>query len=253
MPIRHTKLNGRIAYTSDQPERMGQVRGREEFSVTIHADGRRTLRTYSEIDDVPNIVRDVVLSVDPSFRPIDCFVRISVADEFRGSSWFHFRDNEATCEGLTTQEGRFSQRYVMAEPIAAFGTHPIQGDTFMMASIPISDGPISVVCRNILLCSLDHRGASGPMLMPPHGGGLPIQFVGREKVEVRAGIFDALHFRITETTEDDTTTRNAPGHHPSSDLWCTADGDYILLRLIVKGYMRTRYELVEYQRYEARP
>ena len=105
MPIPHTRISGRIAYTSDQPERMGQVRGREEFSVTIHADGRRTLRAYSEIDDAPNVVRDVVLSVDQSFRPIDCFVRISIADEFRGVSWFHFGDPESVCEGLTTQEG----------------------------------------------------------------------------------------------------------------------------------------------------
>ncbi len=250
MPIPHTRISGRIAYTSDQPERMGQVRGREEFSVTIHADGRRTLRAYSEIDDAPNVVRDVVLSVDQSFRPIDCFVRISIADEFRGSSWFHFRDHEAVCEGLTTQEGRFSQRYVMLEPIAAFGTHPIQGDAFVMASVPISGGPTSMLCHNILLCSLDHRGATGPMIMPPPGG-IPIQFVGREKVQVAAGTFDALHFRITETTEDDTSTRNAPGHHPPYDMWCTADGDYIMLRLIVKGYMRTRFELVEYQRHEA--
>jgi hypothetical protein len=31
-------------------------------------------------------------------------------------------------------------------------------------------------------------------------------------------------------------------------MWCTADGDYILLRGAVTGYMMTHYELVELQR-----
>ncbi len=76
-------------------------------------------------------------------------------------------------------------------------------------------------------------------------------FLGRERITVAAGTFDALHFRLTETSDDAPDTRNEPGKHPPYDLWVTADGEYVMLLATVTGYMMTRYELTEYERIEA--
>lgn len=252
MPIPHTRIRGTLRYTSDKPERKGQERGREHFTITRHADGRRTLRAYVEIDDAPNVMRDVTLSVGADWRPTDCFVRLSVGDRFMGSSWFQFSDREAVCEGFTVNEGRISQRMPLKAPIDAFGTHPIQGDAWLMSMVPLDQPGTLRKYHNILMCSLDHRGATGPILMPHHLG-VPIAFEGRERITVAAGTFDALHFRLTETAEDATDTRNEPGKHPPYHLWVTADGEYVMLLAYVTGYMMTRYELTEYERVEARP
>jgi hypothetical protein len=131
MPMPHRTIRGTLAYTSEKPERKGQERGRERFTMTIHADGRRTLRALSEIDDPPPVLRDVTLSVGSDWKPTDCFVRLSVGDRFMGSSWFRFSDREVECEGYTAQEGRISQRVILDAPLRVFGTHPIAADAWL--------------------------------------------------------------------------------------------------------------------------
>ena len=253
MPVPHRRIRGRIHYTSDKPERKGVERGREYFTITLHGDGSSTLRAYTEIDDAPNVMRDVTLSRGPDRKPTDCFVRLSVGDEFRGSSWYQFTDREATCQGHTTHEGRISQRFPLPRALGAFGTHPIQGDAWLTNIVDVSKGPGIQCYTDVMICSLDHRGATGPTLMP-HPRGVTIRFVGRERISVQAGSFDALHFRFAESTDDGSgETRNEPGKHPPYDLWCTDDDDRIFLLAHVSGYMMTRYELTEYESLPARP
>jgi hypothetical protein len=228
MPIPHRRIRGKIHYTSDKPDRKGVERGREYFTITVHGDGRSTLRAYTEIDDAPNVMRDVTLSRGPDRRPTDCFVRLSVGDQTVGSSWFLFSEDEAVCEGLTVGEGRVSQRFALTEPLAAFGTHPIQGDAWLTSIVDVSKGANRGVYTNVMMCSLDHRGATGPALMP-HPMGVKLNFIGRETITVKAGTFKALHFRYSETADETAETRNEPGKHPQYDLWCTDDDDRVML------------------------
>jgi hypothetical protein len=86
-----------------------------------------------------------------------------------------------------------------------------------------------------------------------HPMGVRQSFIGRERITVAAGTFDALHFRYSETTDPNAETRNEPGKHPPYDLWCTDDGDRVFLLAYVTGYMMTRYELTEYERIDAKP
>lgn len=247
MPMPHQLIRGRIHYTSDKPGREGQERGREFFTVTIHRDGRRTLRSHCEIDDPPPVLRDVTLSYAPDWRPTDCFVRLSVGDRYMGSSWFRFTDNSIECEGHTAAEGRISQRVDLAHPALVFGTHPIAADAMLLNLGRLDRGAAWQVFPELYMCSLDHRGATGPMVMR-HPHGFQLGFVGRERITVGAGTFDALHFKIGDNLSpasgDATETRNEPGKHPPYEMWCTADGNFTMLRAFVTGYMMTRYELV---------
>ena len=231
-------ISGTIAYTSTKPERLGATRGREYFRIDVHRDGSRTIAAHGEIDDAPAVVRDVNLRVGADRRPLDCFVRICVGGEFTGSAWFRFDDGLAECEALTAAEGRFSQRVAIEGHLPAFGNHAMINDGFLLGLYDLSQGPGVQVTRGLLLSSPDHRGATGPMLF---GVDLAIEYVGPERIEVGAGAFDALHFRMVDVP-------GLPLEHPPYDLWCTSDGDYVLLKAAVGGYMQTAYELATCER-----
>jgi len=227
-------ISGTIQYTSNQSHRQGAERGRENFQLDVHRDGSRVLAAHCEIDDAPPVVRDVNLRVDADNLPRECFVRIAVGGQFRGSGWFSFSPTEAQCESSTTVEGRVSQRFPLQSPLLAFGNHAIINDAYAMSLYDLSQGP-GKQSFFMLLSSPDHRGATGPMIFPVQ---LAIEYVGDEEIEVIAGRFKARHFRILDV--------GMPEEHPDYDLWVTADEHYIVLRATVTGYMQTAYELSSY-------
>ncbi|WP_449465422.1 hypothetical protein [Stenotrophomonas humi] len=227
-------ITGTLRYTSNQAHRRGAERGRESFRLDVHRDGSRVLAAHCEIDDAPAVVRDVNLRLDADNLPQECFVRIAVGGQFRGSGWFAFGPTEAQCESTTTVEGRISQRFPLQAPLQAFGNHAIINDSYAMSLYDLSQGPGKQTFF-MLLSSPDHRGATGPMIFPVS---LAIEYVGEEEIEVIAGRFTARHFRILDV--------GMPEEHPDYDLWVTADEHYIVLRATVTGYMQTAYELDSY-------
>lgn len=247
----HGTIHGRLLYTSRKADREGVERGREFFTITTHGDGHRTLRAHCEIDDAPNVLRDVILTKDADWVTRDAFVRVSVGDELVGSSWFCFFDDHAECEGLLADGGRISERVEYDAPPIMFGTHPIQGDAWHLQKIDRSSGPCVVTLDRFLMSSLDHRGATGPSLVW-HDAGYPVEFIGEERITVGAGTFDALHFCFGDRRSTELGS-NVPGEHPPYEVWTSADGDYIMLKSFVGGYMMTHYELVELERIPAMP
>ena len=238
----HKTLRGHIHYTSSKPGREGVERGREFFTITVHGDGRRTLRAHCEIDDGPNVLRDVTLTKNRHWDTTDAFVRLSLGDEQQGSSWFYFGDDGADCEGWTQERGRFSEHEAYDERPAIFGTHPIQGDAWHLAVIDRSDGPKVHTFDRFLMTSLDHRGATGPSLVWHHPG-MVIEYVGEETITVGAGTFDALHFCYGERGSG-AQGSNETNEHPPYEVWVTADDEFVLLKAQVSGYMMTQYELM---------
>ena len=244
----HKTLRGHIHYTSSKPGREGVERGREHFAITVHGDGRRTLRAHCEIDDEPNVLRDVTLTKNQNWDTLDAFVRLSLGDEQQGSSWFYFGDTGADCEGWTHERGRFSEHEAYEERPAIFGTHPIQGDAWHLAVIDRSEGPKVHTFDRFLMTSLDHRGATGPSLVW-HDPGMIIEFIGEETITVGAGTFDALHFCYGERGST-AQGSNETNEHPPYEVWVTADGEFVLLKAQVTGYMMTQYELVSLEVHE---
>ena len=245
----HTTTTGRILYTSRKPGRHGEERGREFFTITKHADGRRTLRAHCQIDDPPNVMRDVTLTVDREWAPREAYVRLSVGDSTMGATWYRFEDEYAECEGCLADSGRFSQRVEYEQRSELFGTHPIQGDAWHLNAIDRSNGPCVKVFDRFLMTSLDHRGATGPELVW-HDAGMKVEYVGEDRITVAAGSFDALHFCYGERGSNEPGS-NETGEHPPYEVWTTADGDFILLKAHVTGYMMTHYELTDLQRIPA--
>ncbi len=231
----HRSVRGTVAYLSHKPDRWLQERGREYFMINVHSDGSRTCIAHCEIDDRPSVMRDITYSLDPQWLPTDCFVRITVGDRFMGSGWFRFHPRYAECEANTKLEGRVSQRMDLERRLLTFQNHAIACDAWHLRLYDRSKGAGVQGIEQILLSSPDHRGATGPMLFSI---ALGVEYVGEERCTVRAGTFDALHFRFVASP-------GLPQEHPPYDVWCTADGDFLFLKGAVGGYMQTYYELVE--------
>ncbi|MBM3504683.1 MAG: DUF3108 domain-containing protein [Alphaproteobacteria bacterium] len=233
----HRTLIGRIQYLSEKPDRFGQERGREVFAMTHHGDGSRTLTAHCEIDDAPSVIRDVSLTVDSQWHPQDCSVRLMVGGDFTGSGWFRFSTHEAECETFTRAEGRLRQRIGLAQPLRCFGNHAISSDGWLMNVYDLAQGIGTQRIERALISSPDHRGATGPTLFQLSFG---VGYLGREKITVKAGTFDAHHFQVLAP--------DLPEEHPPYDVWTTADGDYVMLKGRVTGYMKTYYELISLER-----
>lgn len=64
-------------------------------------------------------------------------------------------------------------------------------------------------------------------------------YPGDEDAGIAAGALLARHFRLTDTAG------NLPDEHPPYEVWCTTDGDFLLVKASVGGCMRTRHESTE--------
>ena len=236
----HRTIRGKLLFTSKKPERMDKVRGWEGFTITQQADGTDVLLAHSEIDDAPNLLRDVSIAMrHADSSPIDCSVRLSLGNRFEGAGWMHFTDTYAECETYNRRDGRISQRHELQEPARFLGAHPLIADALMMRLYDLEQGPGKQIQSNVFTTSLDHRGATGPALIPVSFG---IAYVGDEQITVGAGTFNARHFQLTDTAG------SWDEEHPAYDVWCTADDDYLMLRAGCGGNMQTHYELVELDR-----
>lgn len=231
-------IRGRIRYTSKKPEMMDKERGIEDFIWTVHDDGRRTLNAHCEIfEPAPDVVRDVIYSIDANNRPLDVLVRLTVGGSFMGAGMFRMDGDMIECDSYGPSIGRLSQQVDTGGNYAWFGTHPLSADGYNTCNFDRSEGPCKRRMRSFLT-SLDHRGATPPQVSTHH---IFLEYVGNEEITVAAGTFMCRHFRYVGEHDD-------PQGHPPYDVWVTADDDNIFVLGQVTGYMMTYYELVALDR-----
>jgi hypothetical protein len=219
----HRGYGGKILYLDDKAGEFG----REFFRVTVQPDGTRTLRAQCEMDDV-GLLRDVVLTADRDFHPIDAFVRIAVDGKTIGSSRYAFTDHVATCDGLTDQ-GRIAQRIETRERIRLFTAHPVNTDAWLWGAARQTKDLAPYPWFN---SSLAPNGAGGPTLVPMPEGRVQIADKETENITVKAGTFAARHIQV----------RYRPTS-PLQNTWVYGE-DCVPLRLRNDARGRT-YELAE--------
>ncbi len=233
--MNHRTIRGYIKYTSKKPERFDQERGREFFTLTTQKDTSLVMHAHCEIDDAPNVIRDVILSMNSDASPIDCSVRRTVGDIFEGSGWFRFGKDYAELEVMNKDSGRSSERIDTKIPIPWLQAHPIVGDGLLMKRYDLSKGLGKQLLKDFMLTSPDHRGATGPMLFKM--AKMSIEYLGVEVITVGAGTFESRHFAVGDTAG------SLLEEHPPYHIWVTADEDYLFLKASAAGYMQTHYEL----------
>lgn len=236
----HRIISGKIIYRSHKAERLNQERGREIFTLTQQSDGIGVLHAHCEIDDAPDVVRDITCAFDyNTLRPFDGTVRLSVGGAYEGTGWFQFTDKQCNLEVHNIKTGRqsLSKTYDRAAPW--FGNHAIINDGLLSKLFALDDPPGKKPIQNAIMSSPDHRGATGPELFPLS---FAINYIKSEIITVGAGKFKARKFSITDTAQ------GLPEEHPPYEFWCTDDIDGLFLKGGVGGYMQTYYELVELRR-----
>lgn len=215
-----------MLYTTDN---VGET-GREWFHVNIQADGTRTMRATCEMDD-DRLLRDVVVTVDKNWLPLDAFVRLSIEEQLVGSSWFSFTDGSAECHGFTTKDGRFEQHFDTHGRAGFFGAHQLHGDAWACATLQRDDRFNSETKHPNFSTSHLPNGGSGPELVPTTPRFLRKVLIGKERIEVAAGKFDTQHFQFFVSD------------YPPIDIW-TLGSDFIPVKLRW-DLLHQSYELVE--------
>ena len=210
-------------------------RGIEYFSVSVAPNGHRTLQATGEIYD-RKVSKDIVYTVDERWRPVDCYTRLQKDGVYFGDGWFRFTDTGAAFEGYNTGLGRVSQHIALNQRPQSFGPHPLSGDALHCATFDHASGVNPQPTRGSLLNSLEHDGCSGPMIHPID---FRIEFVGPERITVRAGTFETHHYRFL-------VEGSLPKEHPTEELWVTPD-DFVMVKIRVGGYLATTYELIQFQ------
>jgi len=224
--MKHRSYMGKMLYLTDG---VGET-GREWFHVTIQPDGTRTMRATCEMDD-DQLLRDVVLTIDPDWFPVDAFVRLSIEGKLVGSSWFHFTRNSAECQGFTAKEGRVTQNFSTEGRVGFFGAHQLHGDAWACATLG-RDKDRSFAAGDLNFSS-SHlpNGGSGPILVPTPDDFMTKKYVGDEPLEVAAGSFDTRHFQFFVSD------------FPPIDVW-TRGADFVPVKLRW-DLLNQSYELVE--------
>lgn len=203
--------------------------GREHFSVTVQPDGTRTLRAQCEMDD-DTLLRDVILTVDAAWRPVDAYLRLAIGGATMGSTWFRFDRRGAQAEGWTHERGRFSQSFALDEWPAFFGTHSLHGDAWVAGRLRAHAGPHETFAFSPFASSVLANGGSGPELVPTPPGFARVIDNGHEPVTTPAGTFEGHHVRIEVDGVD------------HFDVWAGGE-DCLPVRLTSDGLGQT-YELV---------
>jgi len=236
----HRTIHGKIIYLSHKPERMNQERGREIFTLTKQSDGMAVLHAHCEIDDAPDVIRDITSAFHyGTLQPKDGSVRLTIGGEYEGAGWFHFTDKSCELEAHNVKLGRTSQNKKLSAPAPWFGNHAIINDGFLSKLFPLGAVPGKRRINGAVMSSPDHRGATGPELFPLSFG---LEYLENKTITVGAGTFDARKFSVVDTAE------GLPEEHPPYEFWCTNDEDGLFLKGGVGGYMQTYYELVSLKR-----
>jgi hypothetical protein len=207
-------------------------RGRETAGYQFHDDGTIAVRIHSESDS-PAVVRDAIYTLDSTWRPRECLLRIQSDGRHEGSGWFRFEDDVAIFEGWNVKTGRVSQRVPLGSPATALVAHPVTTDAMLAASyVHGQAGPALQPLRGAFLSSADPYGRTGPLLSPSDAY---LDYAGRQVIETPAGPADSDLY-LLHLSEN-----GRPAAEPLQELWCLA-GTALLLRARARGTYQTRYE-----------
>lgn len=189
----------------------GRVRGEERFQLFVHPDGSRTLSVWHDLA-ARNAQFTVVLRNAEDFRPLEAYVSYWNAARFKGSA--HFLVDGASV--TTTSRGPYGlvPQRLEAPAVFSIGTHPVAGDGWHTAGYD----PVRGGVQTLQLLSVE---AGTDLTKPVHGTFVPlsVERLGAETVEVPAGRFDAVRWRLSGV----------------NDLWLVGED-----RLVVKSVIAAR-------------
>jgi len=175
--------------------------GRERFELAGHAGGH-VLRAFCEMDDI-GLLRDVTLSLDEAWRPLDAFCRITRAGVVEAATWFGVEDDAVRVEGVVGGN-RIGQSLPTDGRCAYLGLHPLQGDALIVTQRGEDEPGLFRTVQGITN-SISPNGDIGLDGVPV---AIDVAFIGYESIVVAAGRFEARRYALRWSPE-----------WPPADVW----------------------------------
>jgi hypothetical protein len=197
-----------------------RLRGRETFLLTVHPDGSRTMRAFTDIF-ARGVTANVVLRADAGFRPLDAYVSVLTQGRLKGSAFFAL-DGQTLHSSVEGPGGRVNQSENVPADLS-FATHPLALDGFHAWLAPGKPGEVRH--SNLLNIQAD-ADFSRPMLGKVQS--VAIEYRGEEDVVVPAGTFRAHHFVMDDSVELWVTL---PEHLLVRSAWPKYGSEYVLSEL----------------------
>lgn len=185
------------------------VSGSEEWTLTVHPDGSRTLNTTNRVD-ADGTQRTVVMRVASDFRPLDLFASFWYRGAWVGTGYFNVTPGHLDAV-VSTPQGRFTQQAAVADKFA-FIPHPISTNAWQVWGYDRAVGGV----QDLPVYDMQTR-LTGPGNVFGSQYTVPTEYVGKETMKTPAGTFVVDHYR-----------------HPTTDIYVTGP-DAILVRFTWKA------------------
>jgi len=202
----------------------GEVNGSEDWHITVHPDGSRTLETRNRLD-VAGFQRHVVYRVAENFRPLEVTSVYWVKGEWRGTGLFavNGRDLEAV---IKTPDGMIRQSRAVPEHFS-FIPHPLQSNAWPAWYYDKQKGGP----QTMTVYDMDAlAGAVSSMLGKMNDQ--TIELIGEEEMTTPAGTFDVEHYRIDDVVD---LYISGPDAVLVKFVWSPMDAEYVLVEYRASG------------------
>ncbi len=179
-------IRGRFLYRTTDG---ATERGHEEWYLTVHPDGSRTLRSTVQLA-ASGVLRDTIETVDASFRPRHGFMQLWVKGKPTGSALFTVLPDKL--HAVINRPGE--PPLVQENPAPtnfSFVLHPVSGDGWHFWYYDTAKGGE----QELTVYNSDTMGA-GPSGLLGKLEKHKAKFVGEEEVSVPAGNFKTRHFDL---------------------------------------------------------
>ncbi len=165
----------------------GRIRGTEDWTLTVHPDGSRTMRMWNDLF-ARNGHLTATLRVAEDFRPIEAHVSYWAQGKFKGSGLFTV--NGDTLEAITNgPQGRVAETVEVPQGFSII-THPLAGDGWHTWYYDREKGGE----QSGTTYNIESTDPSKPAIGKVEP--MALEFIADETIEVPAGTFEAAHFRI---------------------------------------------------------
>ncbi len=196
----------------------GEVTGSEQWHLTVHPDGSRTLEARNRLDRA-GFQRHVTHRVAADFRPLETLAVYWVKGQWRGSALFAVNGPELTALAKTP-DGMLTQTVAVPEHFS-FIPHPLSTNAWHAWYYDKRLGGE----QTITVYDMDALATSVGSLL----GRLydqTIVFVGQQELTTPAGTFLTDHFNIGGAVDLHVT---GPDAVLVRFTWAPADADYLLV------------------------
>lgn len=186
MGIKHYR--GRLGYISCKD---GKENGREWYSGTIFEDGSCTHRAVCQLDGEWGVMRDITVTTNKNYEPLDCFARMRRNGRLEGTAYVNFYDDRLECEANTREFGRVSQTLAYGARPKLFTTHAVSSGDWVATAYNHKSGEKQQRVKRSFHLSPTPDGSTGPLV-----GTWDIDIIYRGEVEITvpAGTFQCEHY-----------------------------------------------------------